>query len=378
MKGRKPVDDKTGKKVKSLLDDSRAIIAKVKSEGRGLTDAERKKLGENQGKAQALQMMDLVTTKPLASASKSTSGAFPFNGEAGGGFEQIAAELVQGKSLRAEVPLGTIFRGKTLDEFPAAEEFAVQGPFVGFSQDERYLSGVFPTQDLGEALSINDFRQTGTRSVTGSVERDPVATTDKAELDVSIEAVNEEVRQLAVLISDVPNAVFEAEATLRQFLMSEMRLQINEALDQHIISRIYEAEPQSGDTGADLVAKIRNGLAAARTLGSNPTVLVLPPADAAALDLLTDDGGYVFPLGAVNSANPLFGLQAVEAKRALDPLIIDPAIAGTLYRGSLKIELDPYTGFKKNTTNIRAEMTALMHIRNVDGIFEVGGAGYLT
>ncbi len=356
----------TNEKKKALLDEGKAITAKAKFQNRSLTVDEQSRLNTILERVETENRMDQLTGKAFRSEDGPT-----------GGWEQLAVKLTRGKALTAEVPLGTVLRGKNVESFPTADEYRTEAPFVRFATDENYLFGVFPSRDAGNSLSIHDFRQSGSRSVTGSVQRDPTATTPKAELDVSIESVDEDLVQLAVVISDVPNAIFEADTTLMSFLASEMRLQLNEKLDQHVIQQIYAAGPPAGSTGDDQVAKIRNGLAAARALGANPTTLALSHIDAATLDLTTDDGGYVFPLGATNSTSP-WSLRVVEAKSAPDPLIIDPVMAGTLYRGALKIDLDPYTGFKNNTTNVRAEFTALMHIRNADGVYEVGSAGFLT
>jgi hypothetical protein len=56
---------------------------------------------------------------------------------------------------------------------------------------------------------------------------------------------------------------------------------------------------------------------------------------------------------------------------ATDPLLIDPALLGVLYTGSLSFDADPYTGFKKNLTNFRLEGPALYHIRNDAGAFVI-------
>jgi hypothetical protein len=285
----------------------------------------------------------------------------------------IAKALVRTKSAAAsgtkldvEVPLAGILR-KSVEGFPAAGEFdtSIQPGIAQLLADLRRAYQAFPKADPGVALSVSEFRQTGSRDVTGSIERGLSATTGKAELDVSIEAVSDDLRQMAVVISDVPNALLEAEGTLRGFLASEMALQLDQALDAHVLAAIAAANPTAGNTGATLPERLRHAKAAMNAKGANPRVALISPADAVALDLLTDDETpKAFP----------FGLTFVEHPDVTDPILIDPAVAGILYRGNLRVEADPYSGFKRNTTNLRAEFSALMVVRNADGLYRVGAA----
>jgi hypothetical protein len=40
---------------------------------------------------------------------------------------------------------------------------------------------------------------------------------------------------------------------------------------------------------------------------------------------------------------------------------------GMLYLGIARFEADTFTGFKKNLTTLRVEVTGLYHVRNSDG-----------
>jgi hypothetical protein len=63
-----------------------------------------------------------------------------------------------------------------------------------------------------------------------------------------------------------------------------------------------------------------------------------------------------------------YGLSVRESKSAGHALVIDPAVAGVLYLGALKADLDPFTGFSENTTDLRLECSVLFFVRNGDGI----------
>jgi hypothetical protein len=58
----------------------------------------------------------------------------------------------------------------------------------------------------------------------------------------------------------------------------------------------------------------------------------------------------------------------VESSTTVGSAVVDPNMLGTLYMGVLRIDADPYAGFKKNLTNIRCEASTLMHIRNAQAI----------
>jgi hypothetical protein len=99
--------------------------------------------------------------------------------------------------------------------------------------------------------------------------------------------------------------------------------------------------------------------------------------DAVALDLLTDTAGhYLFDLDSANSSSPLFGLRIVESVAAVgaDPLLVDTSRIGMLYLGTLRVDADPYTGFKANLTDLRVETNALMHVHDATAAYRIGAA----
>jgi hypothetical protein len=67
-------------------------------------------------------------------------------------------------------------------------------------------------------------------------------------------------------------------------------------------------------------------------------------------------------------------LRVVETTAVSEPLLIDPATLGLLYTGQAKLEVDPFSGFTENLSTVRLEANVLMHIRNGDGAYEIGGS----
>lgn len=245
--------------------------------------------------------------------------------------------------------------------------------FVPLAADRRFIFTAMPTTNAQEATGVTDFKITA-RTLTGTVQRDVDAVTDKATLDHTIVHSVEEIPQHAVVIDEVPNQLLESVPALGQLLEQEGRLAVMQSIDDHVYTQLTAAE-SFGSTGTGLIAQIRNAVAAMRTAGMSPNLLIVDPADAVELDLTQDTAGsYLFDLDSANSSNPLFGLRIVESVAAVgaDPLLVDTARIGQLYLGTMRVEADPFTGFKKNLTDLRVETNALMHVRDASAAYRIG------
>lgn len=280
-------------------------------------------------------------------------------------------------SLRGNPNVTVSLREALPSTFPDPATYSPRpaGGVVALPSDDRYLWSAFPAVDIGLDTSVQDFRQTA-REVTGTVERDLDATDDKAKLKVSVEHVVAEVKQVAVILEDVPTVILESLPTAQTFFETEARRALNEAIDQHCYNAIINANPPSGNSGADLIQRARYGVAAMRSNGANPTVAALNPADAVALDLAQqpdsdDNGAYIFPSRATGSSSPLWGLTVFEAPVVEDPLLIDPQMIGQLYLGTLSVLVDPYSKLAKNLVDVRFEMRVLFHVRSAFGAYVI-------
>lgn len=235
-------------------------------------------------------------------------------------------------------------------------------------RDERFLFPLLPALDIEDAAAIEDYRQTE-RAVTGNVERAVDADTDKATLNVKIEHVVREAKQFAVVVPDIPNQALRSLPQLETFLETEGRFVVAQAIDQHVLREILAENPPTSYMGANLIERVRHAIAAMRAVGAQPDVLVLNPTDAAELDLFRQPGtqDYLFPTRSVGEASPLWGLRVVERTSPTGdepPILLDTRRIGVWYRGMLEVAADPFTGFKKNLTNLRFEITGLFHVRN--------------
>jgi hypothetical protein len=239
--------------------------------------------------------------------------------------------------------------------------------------DARFMWQAMVTEGLDpKDTSIQDFRMTAA-TVSGTVERAPSAVTTKADLDTTTTLVNTAVRQFAITISDIPNQLLTSVGQLANFMAQRAEFELEKALDSHVYSTIVAATPPFGNAGGStLMAQIRRGITTMRATGATPRVLVLNPTDSESLDQTTTaDGIHILtnPVNGGSGDTPVWSLRRVERIGAgtEPPYIIDPQMLGVLYIGGMQIDSDPYSGFKNNTTTLRMEFNALMHIRNING-----------
>jgi hypothetical protein len=237
--------------------------------------------------------------------------------------------------------------------------------------DRRWLYLNLVTQDVGPESAIQDFKQT-VRTLTGPVQRNLDATTDKATIDTTLTLVTESLSQFAVTVDSIPNQVLESISTARDWLNGEMQFQIQKSLDAHVFSQIVAASPPFGNTGADTITRVRNAIGSMRGEGANPDLLVMNATDAAALDLSTSGTStpYLFAVREPGGASPLFGLRVIERTSAMGaepPYVLDSNMLGRLYLGTMRIDADPVHGFQEKLTTLRCEIKALFHVRDAKG-----------
>lgn len=341
---------------------ARGIVDKAKDEGRGLTSEERKEVKEI-----VAAIEEWKDHEELRDQVEQLQGGAARQAATTGGFAKSILDA--GFDLKShpavEIPSSAVFNST----LPSPDVWRRQEPVIaGLGQDRRFLFSHLPTQNVDEYSAVQDFKQT-VRTLTGTAVRELDAVTDKASLDVTLTSVVEKLKQVAVTINDIPNAIFDSVDPMRNFLNSEGAFQVQKALDAHVMAQIVAAAPPFGTTGTGLVARLRNGIATMRATGANPTLAVINPTDSASLDLEADAGGYIFPTRASGSSSPLWDLQVIERIGAGTeaPYLIDPLLLGQLYLGNVKFEADPFTGFKKNLTTLRIECTALYHVRQAEG-----------
>jgi Phage capsid family len=361
-------------KAKALLDQAQAIVNSAR--GRSMTPDEIahaknliRRAEDAKNDADLTYQIDAMQARMSAPYTKGLGDRLY---EAGLARTVDGALSVKGQVAREVIIPAFATFGVKAPTVPAGTDIARSAP-VGvepLGADQRFMYPSMPTQDVGTDLSIQDFRET-VRGTTGTIERDPVAVTGKATLNVTVTAVNTPVKQEALILDGIPNAVLESLTGFRAFADSELRFQIQKAIDAHVYTNV-NANATFGTSGTTMVDKLRNAVTAVQADGFQPNLAVLNPTDAAALDLTADAGGYVFPLRDTGTSSPLWGLRIVTrtSTAGTEPaLVIDTTRIGLLYMGTMRFDLDPFSGvsgnnFENNTTDIRCEVNVLMHVRS--------------
>jgi hypothetical protein len=341
-------------------------------------------LAEAETKIKGLEEVQIGLLKMMGESQHSRRDQNgPRSGDHGGAWQALARQIDLGAGIvQAEQRLGDLIP-KVPQAGLTVEGSGVPGPalqipgVIPTAQDRRFLAPRLRTEQIDDfTLSLSDWKQTGSRSVSGEVERSPTDTSEKAQLSIAVEHEAVELKQLAIVVDDLPSKLVSAEG-FAEWCEIELEYQLARSLDAHILSQITAASPPTGKEGEGKLEEIRNAVKAMRALGASPTLLACSPDYAAELDTLTAgvDKLPIFPLGAVGGSNPLFGLQPVEIPGIESVTLIDPALLGIDYLGYARLLLDPYSGMSRNTLRLRLEHEALFHVRSIEGAYVIEGEG---
>ncbi|MGH2924454.1 MAG: hypothetical protein ACRDK1_00620 [Solirubrobacterales bacterium] len=259
---------------------------------------------------------------------------------------------------------------------------ATSGSAAGVAPSNRWIYPALASSPFGSGgsgdLSATDYRtklSTTEATLTGSVEVETASDDQKSVMAPDIELVIPQASTFAVIAKNLPSVLFNSQDSLRAALSNGIGRRLSDAYDDHVIAAIEgDSALPNGSTGSDLVAKIRNAIADAHDLGSEPTILALTPSDAAALDLTKDDGGYTFRVDAPRvegAGSTVWSLRVREAAVAA-PLLVDEAQIGLTYYGSAEVMIDPFSGLSQNLVRARVEALCRFHVRDASvGAYQI-------
>lgn len=384
--GYDPSGTKRLKAANAELDRCSKLVEAADRAGRTLSKSERARIDAACAeKDEAVKDKDLRDELNMMRGAVSASGESAFGVGSAGSFSKAILDEsldieVSGRSPHAVMGVNTLTKafGLKAPTVPSAEEFQLASGAVtteGF--DKRFVYRTLPMQQVEPGVSaVDDFTITD-RTLSGNVQRDLDSTAAKATLSHVYDQVITEMRQHAVVIGSIPNALLEvgrASGSVRDILDGEGRQEVENSIDVAAFAAIANAAG-SGGAGADIVAKIRNGIGDLRDAGFEPDVLVVDTSTAAELDLFekSTGSGYQFATRQSNDSDPLFGLRVVESKAASgsDPLLYDSRRVGVQYLGTVAAMVDPFAGvdsengsnFSRNLSDLRFEASALTLIR---------------
>ena len=89
---------------------------------------------------------------------------------------------------------------------------------------------------------------------------------------MTVVAVNTPVKQEAIILDAIPNAILESVSSFREFANAELRFQIAKAIDSHVYSS-GNANATFGMTGTTMIEKLRNAITADQADGFTPDLV---------------------------------------------------------------------------------------------------------
>jgi hypothetical protein len=341
--------------MRALLAEARSVTDTAGKAKRALTADEKSVIEDRMSKVDELaaERKSLVEAGATADSIRSKAAGRD-------GFARLAKAIVDAKGAPVAFTADLKdFAGKGVTATDVSDAAKIEVPGIGAQLENLdSIYQVFAQASPGTALSVEEFSVTG-REVTGTIERDPLSTSAKATLDVTIAADSEDLKQFALILDGIPNALAGAGGgALDAALREQMRRALYAELDDHVMAKI-DAAATYVSTGSDIYSKIRACVSALRSTGANPTHAVISEADAATIDLdAADEVPQAWP----------FGLTVLVHPDVADSGYVFDASGLQMYLGGLSAQTDPFAGvdganFSKNMFDLRAEFTALGHVR---------------
>lgn len=247
-----------------------------------------------------------------------------------------------------------------------------------FGFDQRYAWPAFPRVPIdGGVTSVQVLTQTArTLPAAASVVRAIDAVTAKPETASTVTAASVAVKQVASIVSGVPNVMLEQPA-IESVIGGDLRLTLNEGLDKLVLDATAASGFQAPGTD-QLLVSIRKAMTTIMAAGYNPDTLLLTPANAEALDVLVTGltGGtndYVFGPGRF-APGQLFGLNTRISKTVAAPVVVDASAFGKLYVSPISLASFEENAGSTNSTLIRMEGHAVFGVERQTAAVRIAAA----
>jgi HK97 family phage prohead protease len=237
---------------------------------------------------------------------------------------------------------------------------ATAGP-LGY--DQRYAWPAFTRVPVdAAATSVDVFTETArTIPAASTVVRAIDAVTTKPEVATTLTIVTTSLKQVAAIVSNVPNIQLEQPA-FNSAIETDLTLAINEGLDKLVLDYIATAGFQAPGTD-QLLVSIRKAMTTVMNNGYNPDTLLLTPANAEALDVLVSGitGGtndYVFAPASL-APSSIFTLNRRISKTIPAAAVVDSQALGKLYASPLTLARFEADSGTTNRGNVRMELNGV-------------------
>jgi hypothetical protein len=233
----------------------------------------------------------------------------------------------------------------------------------GFGADQRYAWPAFPRVAVDAGItSVDVMTQTArTLPTAANVVRALDAVTDKPEVANTITVSNLPLKQVAAVMSGVPNVYLESD-TVESIIGQDLRLSINEGLDKLILDALAASGFQA--PGSDnILVSIRKAMTTIYAAGYNPDTLILTPANSEAIDTMVSgvSGGTAdFVFGPAKFApGTLYGMNVRVSKTIPAAAVVDASAFGKLYASPVGLNTFEENAGKTNSSLVRMELHAV-------------------
>jgi Escherichia/Staphylococcus phage prohead protease len=194
---------------------------------------------------------------------------------------------------------------------------------VPLGYDTRWLYPVLPQTSVSDATTaVSYLRQSGRVLAGTAVIRPLDSVTTKPSVAGTAELVTAQLSQVAAIHPDVPR-IHAAQPIFQSIIENDLRLSINDGLDEVVRRGVSTAGTAPAVTGTDVLQKVRKTMTIVQAQGYQPSVLAIDPAGAESLDLLQTVGSekfYVWGPGRATPTGP-FGLTMRVWKTARTALL---------------------------------------------------------
>ncbi len=249
---------------------------------------------------------------------------------------------------------------------------------AGLGYDARWAWPAFPRVAVDEGVtSVDVFTQTARSLATAAtVVRAIDAVTNKPETGSTLTIVTTPMKQVATVQSGIPN-VYLQSATFNSIIEGDLRLALNDGLDQLILTAIAGSGFQAPGTDPLLVS-IRKAVTTVRAAGYEPDTLILTPANDEALDVLVSGSSgavndYVFPPAGF-APGTIFGLQKRISKSIPAAAVVDSKALGRLYASRVSLASFEENAGKTNTSLVRLETHGVFGVERTAAAVRIAAA----
>jgi hypothetical protein len=248
---------------------------------------------------------------------------------------------------------------------PLNQQQRVSAP-LGY--DQRYLWPAFNRVPVDAGVtSVNVLSQSVRALVAGGTAVRAIdAVSSKPTIGGTVTMTATALNQIASVASGIPNVYLE-NSDYESIVSQDLRLSYFDGLDFHINSAIVASSGTQTLATDPLLSVIRRSVSLLWSNGYNPDTLLLTPANAESLDLLTSGGtagwpgAYVFNAGQFGPSQ-IFGLNRRISKKIANPVVVDSAAYGRLYQSPLSLQRFEENAGATNSSLLRFEGNALFSV----------------